>query len=107
MKKSAAKEIYVQGSWFVYILDCFGGRLYTGMTNNVARRFQQHCNGKGGHFTRAFKPVRLLYTERCASRSDALKREARIKKLTRKEKLLLIRTNASNFTRRLKKNIIK
>ncbi|MCX5778476.1 MAG: GIY-YIG nuclease family protein [Elusimicrobia bacterium] len=86
VKKKAAKK---SDAWFVYILQCAGGRLYTGMTNDVARRFLCHRAGSGGHFTRAFKPTKIAYVEPCASRSDALKREARIKRLDRKEKLLL------------------
>ena len=79
--------------WYVYILQCGGGRLYTGMTNDVERRLLKHKAGKGGHFTRAFGVKKLLYTEERVTRSDALIREAQIKNLTRKEKVALIKTN--------------
>jgi putative endonuclease len=77
--------------WYVYILRCNDGRLYTGMTNDVERRFLEHKAGKGGHFTGAFGAAKLLYTEGHPSRSAALKREYQLKGLTRKAKLALIR----------------
>ncbi|MEI8011283.1 MAG: GIY-YIG nuclease family protein [Candidatus Omnitrophota bacterium] len=76
-------------NWHVYILECSGGRLYTGATTDVARRVQEHRSGKGGKFTRAFGVVRLIYTEACPDKSGALVREAEIKKWPRAKKLAL------------------
>ena len=83
------------GSWCVYVLLCRGGRFYTGMTCDVKRRFREHRAGKGGHFTRAFKVKKLLYAEQCPSRRAAFKREAEIKRLTKKRKLDLVKARSS------------
>lgn len=76
--------------YFVYILECEDGSLYTGITTDVERRFAEHQSGVGSHFTRAKKAKRIVYTEQCPDRSSALKREAAIKKLSREQKLALI-----------------
>ncbi len=76
--------------YFVYILKCKDGSLYTGIATDVERRFKQHQNGKGGHYTSSRQVVAILYKEEHPDRSSALKREAQIKKLSRKEKLELI-----------------
>lgn len=79
-------------NYFVYIAKCRTGTLYTGITTDLERRILQH-NGelKGGSiYTSARRPVQLVYSEACASRSEALKRECDIKKLPRNKKLLLI-----------------
>lgn len=75
--------------YFVYLLECKGGSLYTGITTDVERRFWEHKTGKGGHFTRSHKIIRVVYTEAQPDRSTALKREVAIKKLSRIEKLAL------------------
>lgn len=76
--------------WHVYILECADGTLYTGSTNDLARRVRLHNESSlGAKYTRARRPVVLRYRQECASRSDALKEEARIKKLTRAQKLRL------------------
>ena len=75
--------------YFVYILECQDGSLYTGITTDVARRFAEHQKGVGSNFTRAKKAVRIVYTEEHPDRSTALKREAAIKRLPRVEKLAL------------------
>ena len=67
-------------TYFLYILECADGSLYTGITTDVARRFEEHKTGKGAHYTRSHKPVRVAYSEPCGNRSDAQKREAEIKK---------------------------
>ena len=77
--------------WCVYILKCKGGSLYTGITCDIARRLEQHNQAKASKYTRAHLPVKLVYSEQCACKSKALKREAQIKKLQRKEKLSLVR----------------
>lgn len=76
--------------WFVYILKCKNGDLYTGITDNVARRFQEHKSGKGGHFTKSFIAVEMLFSEGHPDKSSALKREAQIKGWPRRKKLALI-----------------
>ncbi len=76
--------------YFVYILECGDGSLYTGISNDVERRFDEHKKGKGGHYTKSRKAVRLLYTEPHPDKSSALKREAEIKKWPREKKLSLI-----------------
>ena len=77
---------------FVYILECSDKTLYTGWTADLEKRVREHNNGKGGaRYTRGRRPVRLVYFEACRSVSDALKREAGIKKLSRAQKLLLIK----------------
>jgi len=77
--------------YHVYIIECNDGALYTGITTDVGRRFQEHRLGKGGAYTRANKAKKLLYTEECQNRSLALKREAEIKSWPRQKKLALIK----------------
>ncbi len=76
----------------VYILRCGDGTLYTGCTNDLARRVKTHSAGKGAKYTRARLPVELVYSEPAADKSAALRREAAIKALSRREKLALIQT---------------
>jgi putative endonuclease len=75
---------------FVYIAECADGSLYTGYTNDVAQRIKAHNDGKGAKYTRTRRPVRPVYTESCASKGEAFRREAQIKQLRRKKKLRLI-----------------
>ena len=78
-------------AWWLYIVECSDGSLYTGITTDLHRRLSEH-NGKtrGAKYTRSRQPVRLVYTTPCTDRSSASKLEARTKRLTRKEKLALI-----------------
>ena len=76
--------------WYVYVLRCGDGTLYTGTTDDVARRLAAHRAGKGAKYTRGRVPLELLYTEQCPDRSAALRREYAIKQLSREEKLHLI-----------------
>lgn len=76
--------------WFVYMLRCDDGSLYTGYTDDVQRRLAVHRSGKGAKYTRSRLPVELVYQEEVPDRSAALRREAAIKKLKRQEKLRLI-----------------
>lgn len=78
-------------SWFVYILRCGDGSLYTGIAKDVKRRCEQHNEGTASRYTRSRLPTKLVHQEVHGSRSSALKREAAIKALTRKEKLAMIR----------------
>jgi putative endonuclease len=76
--------------WFCYLLRCADGTLYCGITNDLGKRLSAHNDGTASKYTRARKPVDLVFFESCADRSDASKREAAIKALTRSEKLALI-----------------
>ena len=73
------------------MLECAGQRIYTGITPDIASRFAAHCAGRGGAFTRSFRPSRVLASRRCGSRSAALKAEAALKKLPRPGKLRWVR----------------
>ena len=77
-------------TWWVYILRCADGTLYTGATNDLDRRLAAHNAGRGAKYTRARRPVALVYREEAADRRAALQREAALKKLTRAAKLRLI-----------------
>lgn len=77
-------------SWWVYILRCADGTLYTGSTNDVEKRLSAHNSGTGAKYTRARRPCTLVYCEECADRGAALRREAAVKKLRRADKLRLI-----------------
>lgn len=76
--------------WYVYMLRCADASLYTGMTDDVQKRFAAHASGRGAKYTRGRGPLELVYTEELPDKSAALKREAAIKKLSRQEKLKLI-----------------
>jgi predicted GIY-YIG superfamily endonuclease len=78
--------------WFVYILRCADGSLYTGITKDINRRCEQHNAGTASRYTRSRRRVKLVWQEARPSQSAALKREAAIKGMTRKEKLTLIRS---------------
>ena len=77
--------------FWVYIVRCTDGSLYTGSTNAVGRRLREHNSGHGSKYTRSRRPVSLAFLERAADRRSALRLEARIKKLARSEKLDLCR----------------
>ena len=76
-------------SWFVYILRCGDSTLYTGVTDDVQRRFEKHCSGKGAKYTRGRGPLSLVYMQELPDKSCALKREIEIKRLSREKKLKL------------------
>ena len=76
--------------YYVYLLRCSDGSLYTGYTDDVERRLVVHQSGKGAKYTRSRLPVELVYSEELPDKSAALRREAAIKKLTREKKLALI-----------------
>ena len=80
--------------YFVYILKCSDKSLYTGCTNNLEKRMVEHNNSKSGaHYTKIRRPVILKYSEKFRTYAKAREREDEIKKLERKEKLKLIKTN--------------
>ena len=72
--------------WWVYVVRCGDGSLYTGVTTDVARRVAEHNAGRASKYTRARRPVELVYRERRRDRGAALRREAAIKALTRRAK---------------------
>ncbi len=77
--------------FYVYILRCGDGTLYCGYTNNVEKRLEAHRSGKGAKYTKGRLPLELVYAEKFAEKGDALRREAEIKKLSKKEKLNIIK----------------
>ena len=79
--------------WYLYILRCKDGSLYTGITTDVEKRLEAHRAGKGAKYTRGRGPLELVYREQCGDHSAALKREMEIKALSREEKLKLIQKN--------------
>ncbi len=80
----------MEKTWYVYILECGDGTLYTGITDDVQRRLQMHRSGKGAKYTRGRSPLTLRYQEECGSYSQALRREIQVKKLTRMQKMQMI-----------------
>ena len=75
-----------------YILKCNDNSLYTGWTNDITHRLKMHNEGKGAKYSRGRGPVELVYLEEFETKQEAMSREAKIKRLSRKEKLLLIET---------------
>ena len=76
--------------YYLYILQTQDNTLYCGIARDVQKRFQEHLSGKGAKYTRAHKPVKIVYTKEFESRSEAQKEEYRIKHLPKEEKLKLI-----------------
>ena len=74
---------------YTYILKCNDGTLYTGWTNNLEKRVKDHNEGKGAKYTKARRPVTLVYYEEFESKEEAMKREYAIKQMSRSEKLKL------------------
>ncbi|MDO3382272.1 GIY-YIG nuclease family protein [Gilvimarinus algae] len=82
--------------WFTYIIECDNGRLYTGITTDINRRWQEHCSGtRGARFFRTCRPERLVWLETFSDRAQASQREAGIKKMTRAQKLALLQQPCS------------
>jgi predicted GIY-YIG superfamily endonuclease len=77
-------------TWIVYMVRCADSSLYTGITTDVNRRCRQHNAGTASRYTRSRRPTRLVYQEAQPSRSSALKREAAIKTMTKREKTAMI-----------------
>ena len=80
-------------SWWVYVIECESGAWYTGVTNDLERRFQQHASGKGAKYMRMDRPKRIVAARTCGSKSEALKAEAALKALERGAKAEWIRAN--------------
>jgi predicted GIY-YIG superfamily endonuclease len=92
VKKITAKADSSADTWFVYILRCADGSLYTGITKDLIRRCEQHNAGTASRYTRGRLPVSVVYQEPQATRSLASKREAAIKAMSRQGKESLIRS---------------
>ncbi|MCC4833309.1 MULTISPECIES: GIY-YIG nuclease family protein [unclassified Shewanella] len=86
------KPVSKKNDWFLYMVKCHNGHLYTGITTDVKRRFAEHQAGgtKGAKYLKGKGPLTLVYQESVADRSLATKRELAVKKLTRAKKLALI-----------------
>ncbi len=102
--KTAAKEVAVEKllnrrdtdtTWFIYLLRCADGSLYTGITNDVPRRLKQHNAGTASRYTRSRLPAVLVHQEAQASHGQALRRELAIKALSRQDKESIIRASAT------------
>jgi len=80
-------------SYYVYILRCKDGSYYTGHAKDVEKRFEMHRKGKGARYTQIHEPEKLVYLEQFESRSEAMRRERRIKRLSHNKKQQLINNN--------------
>lgn len=89
----AKKRRKKAAAWLLYVLKCRDNTLYTGITIDVSRRVQQHNSGTASRYTRSRLPVRLIFSEPCRSRSQALKKEYAMKRLSRKKKEEYLRDN--------------
>ena len=76
--------------WYLYLIECADGSLYTGITTDVERRYAEHVAGKGARYTRMKKPVRLVGFRECGSKSEALKAELTLKKQPKEIKPLAL-----------------
>ena len=94
--KETDKQNQHQGN-YTYIVKCSDETLYTGWTNNLKKRLEAHNSGKGAKYTRAKRPVELVYYEGYATKEEAMSREYAIKQLSRQKKLALIRSHQSIF----------
>lgn len=82
--------------YFVYILLCRDSSLYTGYTVDLQKRLKMHEAGEGSKYVRSRLPVKLIYSEKCPTKSDALKREFYIKSLSRREKIRIFKLRIKN-----------
>lgn len=79
--------------WWLYMLRCADGTLYTGITTDVERRLAEHNSGRGAKYTRSRRPVEVVYREPCPDKSAALRREIAVKRLSRAHKCKLMEGN--------------
>ena len=87
----------MEKSWTVYILECGDGTLYTGITDDLQRRFKAHSESRGAKYTRGRGPLKLRYWETVPDKSTALKREHELKRLRKNEKMAIIYEKETNF----------
>jgi len=91
IKNAVANKAILSSNWYVYIVRCNDGTLYTGIAKDLKRRMTEHNSENGGaKYTRFRRPVELVYSERTESRSDALRLENQVKRMPRKKKNELI-----------------
>lgn len=86
----------MEKKYYTYLLSCSDKSLYCGYTTDLTKRLKAHNSGKGAKYTKARRPVQLVYHEVYALKSEALRREAQIKKLTRQKKLMLVKKGNYN-----------
>lgn len=100
MDKDTAPVSHREAGAYTYVLECSDGSLYTGYTVNLTRRLAMHNAGRASRCTRCRLPVRLVYYESFATKSEAMRRECAIKRLTRSQKLAMIARaeNAGEFS---------
>lgn len=92
----------LNSKWYVYILRCSDGTLYTGIAQDIAARVRAHATGRGARYTKGRGPFQLCARQACASKGDALRLEYAVKQLSRIEKINLCRPRRlANFKRRL------
>ena len=95
MSPSAPSSAVRSVAWFLYVIECADGSLYTGIAVDPEARFAIHAAGKGAKYTASRRPVALVYSERCSTLSAALKREYHIKTWSRSRKQALILSDRS------------
>jgi putative endonuclease len=83
------------GAWFVYLIECVDGSLYTGITNDVPARYAAHCAGKGARYTRSHPPLRLLGWQPFADRAAASRAEYQVKRLKPAAKRAFVQTGGN------------
>lgn len=92
----SAEPLTTPVTWYVYLIECVDGSVYTGVTTDIERRYLAHLSGKGARYTRAHPPSQLLASYAAGSHSDALRAELLIKKQPKANKLATLRTFAAN-----------
>lgn len=82
---------------FVYMILCEGNTIYTGYSIDPFKRFVRHSQGKGAKYTKSHAPIKLLLVEECFSKSEALKKEYKLKALSHEEKLIYVSNCSQNL----------
>lgn len=95
-EKETTSRTRIKEGWFLYIVECSDGSLYTGVTKDIERRLKMHNKGSASRYTRIRRPVVLRYKEICASHTKSLVRECAVKALPRKKKETLIKDYLNN-----------
>lgn len=91
----------MDGAWWVYMIECRGGRIYTGIAKDPDARFRRHLSGEGAAFTRMNPPVALLAKRPCGTRTDALRAERALRRLGGREKRAWAKEQADLLSSRL------
>ena len=101
-KKKSRRKVQKEKPWFLYILQCKDGTLYTGITKDIEQRFKMHSKGKAARYTRTRLPLEVVYQEPCTTRAQALMRECFLKAMPKIKKLALIEQFGKKLKRRQK-----